>query len=53
MPKHIVIVEDEKLLADNYKVDLERQGYRVIHYANRPGVLAGLKQKLPDMYVHC
>ncbi len=51
MPKRIVIVEDEKLLADNYKDALQRHGYRVTHYANRPDAIAGLREQLPDMAI--
>ncbi len=51
MPKHIVLVEDEKLLADNYKEALQRLGYRVTHYFNRPDALAGLRKQLPDMAI--
>ncbi|MGH1485607.1 MAG: proteobacterial dedicated sortase system response regulator [Cellvibrionaceae bacterium] len=51
MPKHIVIVEDEKLLADNYKEALQRQGFQVTHYSNRPDALAGLQNQLPDMAI--
>lgn len=51
MPKHIVLVEDEKLLADNYKEALQRYGYRVTHYSNRPDAMAGLREKLPDMAI--
>ncbi|MGH1440012.1 MAG: proteobacterial dedicated sortase system response regulator [Cellvibrionaceae bacterium] len=51
MPKHIVLVEDEKLLADNYKEALQRHGYRVTHYSNRPDALANLRERLPDMAI--
>jgi len=51
MPKHIVLVEDEKLLADNYKDALQRHGYRVTHYSNRLAALAGLRERLPDMAI--
>jgi len=51
MPKHIVIVEDEQLLADNYKEALQRQGYQVTHYTNRQQALDGFKQQLPDMAI--
>lgn len=51
MPKHIVIVEDEKLLADNYKEAFQRQGYKVTHYQTRPEALAGLRTGLPDMAI--
>lgn len=49
--KHIVIVEDEQLLADNYKEALQRQGYRVTHYMSRQQAAAALKDRLPDMAI--
>jgi len=51
MPKHIVIVEDEQLLADNYKDALGRQGYQVTHYTHRMEALAGFVKQLPDMAI--
>lgn len=51
MPKQIVIVEDEPLLADNYKEALERHGYRVTHYASRKQASEGFKQQLPDLAI--
>lgn len=49
--KQIVIVEDEQLLADNYKDALERQGYRVTHYKNRPSAIEAMQNQLPDMAI--
>jgi two-component system OmpR family response regulator len=51
MPKHIVIVEDEKLLADNYKDSLQRQGYKVTHYETRKQALEGMNEALPDLAI--
>lgn len=51
MPKHVVIVEDEKLLADNYKEAFQRHGYKVTHYSNRTDALLGLRDNLPDMAI--
>lgn len=51
MPKHIVIVEDEPLLADNYKEALQRQGFQVTHYHNRPEALEGMDKRLPDLAI--
>ena len=36
MPRHIVIVEDEEAIAQNYCDALRRQGYKVTHYRTRP-----------------
>lgn len=51
MPKHIVIVEDEQLLADNYKEALQRHSYEVTHYTNRQDALLGFAEHLPDMAI--
>lgn len=51
MPKHIVLVEDEALLADNYKEALQRHGYKVSHYTNRPDALTAMRNQLPDMAI--
>lgn len=51
MPRHIVIVEDEQAIADNYRDAFSRQGYEVSHYLDRPSALAAFQQKLPDLAV--
>ena len=51
MPKKIALVEDEPLLADNYKDALQRYGYQVSHYANRQQALQGFANGLPDMAI--
>ncbi len=51
MPKHIIIVEDEPLLAENYKEALERHNYQVTHYSNRHDALDGVAATLPDMAI--
>ncbi len=51
MQRHIVIVEDEQAIADNYRDAFQRQGYKVSHYRDRPSALAALDQRLPDLAV--
>lgn len=51
MPRHIVIVEDEQAIADNYRDAFTRQGYQVSHYLDRPSALAAFQQRLPDLAV--
>ncbi len=51
MPQHIVIVEDEPVIAANYREALERAGYRVTVYPDRPQAAAGLRDTLPDLAI--
>lgn len=51
MQRHIVIVEDEQAIADNYRDAFQRQGYKVSHHRDRPSALAALEQRLPDLAV--
>ena len=51
MRRHIVIVEDEQAIADNYKDALTRQGYNVSHYTNRSDALTAFRNKLPDLAI--
>ncbi len=51
MPKKIAIVEDEQAIADNYRALLERQGFRVEHYGDRPAALAAFATELPDLAI--
>jgi two-component system OmpR family response regulator len=51
MPRHIVIVEDEQAIADNYRDAFCRQGYQVSHYLDRPSALVAFQQRLPDLAV--
>ena len=36
MKKHIVLIEDEAGIRDNYRAAFERRGYRVSTYGDRP-----------------
>ena len=49
MAKQIVIVEDEPAIRQNYSEMLERQGYQVITYSNRPEAEKAFAQSLPDL----
>ncbi len=51
MPQHIVIVEDDPVIAANYNEALERQGYRVTVYRDRPTAATGLALALPDLAI--
>ncbi len=51
MARHIVIVEDEQVIADNYRDAFERQGYRVSHFLDRSSALADCKLILPDLAI--
>ena len=51
MPRHIVIVEDEDHIAQNYCDALRRQGYKVSHYRSRQEALVGFAQRLPDLAI--
>lgn len=49
MGRHIVIVEDEAAIRENYADALRRQGYEVATFANRREALAGMQHRLPDL----
>ena len=49
--RHIVIVEDEHAIAQNYCDALRRQGYKVTHYDNRTSANAAFELRLPDLAI--
>ncbi|MFL0798875.1 MAG: proteobacterial dedicated sortase system response regulator [Agarilytica sp.] len=51
MPRHIVIVEDEEAIAQNYCDALSRQGYKVSHYRSRPEASEAFANRLPDLAI--
>lgn len=51
MSRHIVIVEDEEAIAQNYCDALRRQGYKVTHYRSRPEALDAFASRLPDLAI--
>lgn len=51
MSKRIAIVEDEAAIRENYAAALQRQGYEVLGYADRPSALKAMSARLPDLVV--
>lgn len=51
MSRHVVIVEDEEAIAQNYCDALRRQGYKVTHYRSRPEASEAFKARLPDLAI--
>src|SRR5690554_2090075 len=51
MKKHIVLIEDEAGIRDNYRAAFERRGYRVSAYGDRPSAWQVLRQSLPDLAI--
>jgi two-component system OmpR family response regulator len=51
MSRHIAIVEDEPVIAANYRDALTRQGYSVSCHADRGSAWEAFQQKLPDMAI--
>ncbi|MEC7432625.1 MAG: response regulator, partial [Pseudomonadota bacterium] len=51
MKKHIVLIEDEAGIRDNYRAAFERRGYRVSTYGDRPAAWQVLRQSLPDLAI--
>lgn len=49
MQKTIAIVEDEPSIRANYSDALERHGYQVETYPDRPSAQAAFRKKLPDL----
>jgi len=51
MKKCIAIVEDEVSIAENYRDALERRGYDIHLYRNRPDAETAFARKLPDLVI--
>ncbi len=51
MRRHIAIVEDEPALQANYQDALERYGYQVSVYSDRPQAMVAFSEKLPDLAI--
>lgn len=49
MVRRIAIVEDDTSIRENYSDVLQRQGYEVVAFADRPSALAAIRQRLPDL----
>ena len=51
MARHIAVVEDEADLAANCRSALERQGFKVSVFSDRPSALAAFRARLPDLAI--
>jgi len=51
MTKRVALVEDEPAIRENYAEALNKQGYDVTGYADRPGAMRAFRQKLPDLAI--
>lgn len=51
MARHIAIVEDEPVIAENYRDAFSQQGYEVSVYADRPSALQAFNCQLPDLAI--
>jgi len=49
MRKHIVLVEDELSIRENYADALRKQNYQVTTYENKGDALSGFRTRLPDL----
>ncbi len=49
MNRSIAVIEDEDAIRENYVAALERQGYRVMAYSDRPEAMAAFEHGLPDL----
>ncbi|RBW49158.1 proteobacterial dedicated sortase system response regulator [Marinobacter sp. F3R11] len=51
MKKHLVLIEDEPAIRDNYRAAFERRGYHVSTYGDRASAWQVLRQNLPDLTI--
>lgn len=51
MKRHIVLVEDEPAIRENYRAAFERRGYQVSAYSSRDSAWQALRNSLPDLAV--
>ena len=51
MARRVAIVEDDFDQRENYRDALQKSGYEVDTYKNRPEALAGMQQKMPDLAI--
>ena len=51
MPHHIAIVEDESVIAANYRDALQRRGFQVSLFRDRDAATKAFKQQLPDLAI--
>lgn len=51
MPRKVAIVEDDFDQRENYRDALQKSGYEVDTYKNRPDALAGMRDNIPDLAI--
>ncbi len=51
MKRHIVLIEDEPAIRENYRDAFERRGYRVSAYGDRTSAFQVLRTALPDLAI--
>ena len=51
MGRLIALVEDDRVIRENYTDALQRQGYETIGYSNRQEAMQKFKNRLPDMVI--
>ena len=51
MKRHIVLIEDETAIRENYRDAFERRGYRVSAYGDRNSAFQVLRTALPDLAI--
>jgi two-component system OmpR family response regulator len=51
MKRHIVLIEDEPAIRENYRDAFERRGYRVSAYGDRSSAFQALRTGLPDLAI--
>ncbi len=49
MARRIAVVEDDPSIRENYADALQRQGYEVTSFADRPAALKSMRIRLPDL----
>ena len=51
MARRVAIVEDDFDQRENYRDALQKSGYEVDTYKNRPEALAGMRADMPDLAI--
>ena len=51
MPRKVAIVEDDFDQRENYRDALQKSGYEVATYRNRPDALIGMRDNMPDLAI--
>ena len=53
MKRHIVLIEDEPAIRENYRDAFERRGYQVSAYGDRKSAYQVLRTSLPELVSPC